>query len=124
MCPRAVGSVSRRLPTCRTLARWAGCVHIPCSGARVTGESIDGAPAAARFRPDDDRFTYQPRTYGDRLPRSRTRSTVGCGTLVVGHLYDPGQKTGAEAGAEAGPDTRRRGRQGEPADSPTRGYDQ
>jgi hypothetical protein len=35
---------------------------------------------------------YQPRTVPGRPPRSRARSTVRCGTLVCGHLYDPGQK--------------------------------
>lgn len=36
-------------------------------------------------------FTYQPRTGPARLPRSRTGRTLGCGTLVYGRLYDPGQ---------------------------------
>ncbi|GAA4306281.1 hypothetical protein GCM10023086_24460 [Streptomyces venetus] len=34
-------------------------------------------------------FTYQPRTGTASLPRRRSGSTVGCGTLVHSRLYDP-----------------------------------
>jgi hypothetical protein len=100
VCPRAVGFSARRLPTRRTLARGAGCVHIPIP----RGRGPPGRRPATSVRLGDDRFTYQPRTYDGRLPRSRARSTVRCGTLVLGRLYDPGTEAGTEPGAEAGTD--------------------
>lgn len=45
-----------------------------------------------------DRPTYQPRTGTTRLPRRRTESTAGCGTLVRGPLYDPWQNDGHRHG--------------------------
>ncbi len=56
----------------------------------------------------------------DGPPAPRTApptSTAGCGTLSTGRLYDPW-------GQPVRGDTRPQGREGEPADFPTRGYDQ
>lgn len=109
-------------------------------GSRRPGRSSDPGrrPADVRspsLRIRECRFSYQPRTGTARLPRSRTGSTVRCGTLVCGRLYDPcqnefaggvrrGASEGTSGGNRGGCDTRRRGPRGEPADSPARGYDQ
>ena len=53
---------------------------------------------ARSFCRGHDRFTYQPRTGGVRLPRRRTESAAGCGTLVCGPLYDPWQNDGHHHG--------------------------
>jgi hypothetical protein len=104
VCPPADAPWGRRLPTSRTLARWQGWVHITCPGAaahqrlrfrpprtRPAGPSRPTNPSTLRLRINVYLFTYQPRTVPARLPRSRAGSTVRCGTLVSGRLYDPWQ---------------------------------
>jgi hypothetical protein len=56
-----------------------------------TERYADGSVRPHRPRFEGDRFTYQPRTGPARLPRSRSRSTARCGTLVADRLYDPWQ---------------------------------
>ncbi|MBB5127659.1 hypothetical protein FHS32_004412 [Streptomyces albaduncus] len=97
-----------RLPTPRTLARWSGWIHIPFPTTARTAPDRHRPPPTGPLTPratspgplcsGGDRFTYQPRTGGPRLPRSRTESTAGCGTLVCGPLYDPWQNDAHEHG--------------------------
>lgn len=117
-----------RLPTSRTLARWPGWIHIPSPGTasdrrrrrhgphEASRSHLPMAPRppagtdsartrrrsqrrpARSFCRGHDRFTYQPRTGGVRLPRRRTESASGCGTLVCGPLYDPWQNDGHHHG--------------------------
>ena len=141
VCPRAPSPCGAAPSDMQNISTLAGVGSHPLSGGsrrpgrffRSRRRPADGRSASLRIRLC--RFSYQPRTGTARLPRSRAGSTVRCGTLVSGRLYDPCQKEFARgvrrgtsertsAGTSTGVDTRRRGRQGEPADSTARGYDQ
>jgi hypothetical protein len=132
VCPRAPDLAVRRLPTRRTLARWRGWVHITCPGAAAHQRLRKRATGPGCRRPciDPCRFTYQPRTGTARSPGAGRGPQSGAGhwSAAASTILDRGVRQRSSkwgpAGNLGGVDTRRPCRQGEPADSPARGYDQ
>lgn len=109
VCPRASAPCGGRcLPTSRRLARPGPWIHIafPTRSRRGrerprTGAGPCPSPPRPRHRPAPTGIDRAPTALRPRPPvRDRTGTTVRCGTLGGGHLYDPGQTYREVPGAQ------------------------
>jgi hypothetical protein len=132
VCPRAPRLAVRRLPTRRTLARWRGWVHIPYPGAaahqRVRRRPPNRGAAVHVSTCAGSRINLVP--VGPVSPGAGRGPQSGAGhwSAAASTILDRGVRQRSSkwssTGNFGGVDTRRPCRQGEPADSPARGYDQ